>query len=86
MNNLQKIATDISGYSLTDEAGARNDYFYDLETYKEQLEFIKDYSNTVDDVMPLDDREARQIVNYLTADFDCGDDRWYALNELGWNG
>ena len=82
MNNLQKIVSCISGYCGLGEAGAREDYFYDLEKEVEQIDFVISYSTTVDDVEIVTAEEAKKIVDFLTCDISGQDAIYWAFQAL----
>lgn len=84
MNNLQKIASQISGYEPTNDfTSAKNDYYYDLKTEQEQVEFLIEFSLNVNDVEKITDVEARKINSFLQDDADMSqNDRYHAFMKL----
>lgn len=61
---LQKIASDISGYSPFG-SGARNDYYYELKTEQEKISLIQDYAIHVFNYMNLSVDECKKIISFL---------------------
>lgn len=83
MNNLQKIVSDISGYTHVSEAlGARNDYYYECETISEKLDFLVDFSKHADGVSLISLEEAARAVSWLDADWNGSDNAHHEFQAL----
>lgn len=85
MNNLQKIAYEISGYNpLNEEVGARNDYYYEeCHSSRQKINFVKNFCFDSDDFEPVTEAQAGAIVGYLESRFTCSDNWYHAFKELG---
>lgn len=84
MNNLQKIASFISGYdNRSDFGGAKNDWYYDLETYEDKVNYIMEVGIDYDELGLVFEKEAKEIVEFLEKDFKGTDDLYWAFDELG---
>lgn len=63
-NNLQKVASDISGYCYLDAQGAQNDCFYERTGKEARREYIIDYCNHTYE-FELDYFEVKRVVDFL---------------------
>lgn len=79
MNNLQKTVSAISGWD-PHNSGARNDYYYELETREEKLEQIKLYAENALDIT-LTDAEVERCFEYLEKEVESAE-RCQQFNEL----
>lgn len=66
MNNLQRIASDISGYCpvchIRHNDGMQE--FYDIVDFKAKVAFVKRISKRRNYCLPLSENEAQQIVSF----------------------
>lgn len=70
MNNLQKIASDISGYHGIEKAsGAQDDGYYEQKGYYAKLGYIFAFSAMAEEVVPVNFHQAEKIVGFLEMDF-----------------
>ena len=83
MNNLQKICSDICGYTPMDAQGARNDFYYECKTGREKIDFVKDFSLTAEKVNPISEKEALAIVEFLDFSSGHGDESYWKFKNLG---
>jgi hypothetical protein len=75
-NNLQKIASDISGYGI-EQSGAKQDFYYDECTdFESQIHYIQSYACVGEETKPITRLEAEKIRSFLNADYCCEND-WY---------
>lgn len=89
MNNLQKIALDISGYSDYSKQGAKNDGYYEQKTLGQKLDFILEYAEYAEGVMPVKLKDAFKILSFLEGQnaetdekFSGSNDRFHAIRHL----
>lgn len=76
MNSLQNIASEISGYEhYEDFSSARNDYYYECETFEEKNRFLNDHDY-------FSEEEVKKLIDFLDGDFDQNQ-RWHAFEKLG---
>lgn len=80
MNNLQKIASDITGYTH-EETGACNSFYYNLLTEDEKLSFIQEYAFDVYD--PIKRNEAETIYNFIELSHNGTNGWYYDFEALG---
>lgn len=84
MNNLQKIASIISGYNPDGYfTSAKDDFYYDKKTQIEKLAQIIATSNTADEVSSLSMNEANQVMNWLETKFNGSNEMWHTFENLG---
>ena len=84
MNDLQKVASAISGYDPQVGGGARDDYYYDsCKTENDQWEQITNYANNVFDIY-LSDQDVKKIHYFLESFKDCvsSNEAFYKFEEL----
>lgn len=86
LNNLQKIASSISGYEhYEDFTSARNDFYYDecdsLDKKISQVLAIGENFGD-DDCIILTKDEARKIVEFLDIDFSGSNEMYHAYENL----
>lgn len=62
MNKLQQIASDISGYDPINGCGAHNDYYYELKTLGEKVNFFRE---SIDYFGNLTLDEIYKLIDYL---------------------
>ena len=83
MNNLQKIASDISGYSPNGEIGAKNDFYYEIECSFEKKCFIIDFSKNIENVKIISPYEATKIYDFLETNYTNSSDQYHSFQDLG---
>lgn len=83
MNNLQKIASDISGYSPNGEMGAKNDFYYEIECPFEKLDFIIDFSKNAENVKIVSKHEATEIFDFLRRNYTNSSEEYHSFQDLG---
>lgn len=82
MNNLQKIASAISGYEHQGGfASAKDHGYYDLKTEAEKIAYICTLSNVLESVEPVSCVEAIDIYHFLELPQN-ENDRWHAFENL----
>jgi hypothetical protein len=79
MNNLQKIASDISGYGF-EHMSARDDGYYESN---DKINYLQDYAFTAENVSSISKDEAIRIMDFLESDFCCSSDYDYMFKILG---
>lgn len=83
LNNLQLIASLISGQNpFENEQGAKNDYYYILETEEEKIESIEEYGLYGENTKVVSHEEAKLIYDYLESDY-TQDESFHAFKKLG---
>ena len=78
MNNLQKIASLISGYEFT-ERSARDGGYYESD---DQINYLQDVAFNGDDLSPITKMEALEIDLFLSAEM-SSNERYHAFRSLG---
>jgi len=69
MNNLQKVASAISGYEGPRENySAQDDGYYELIDMKDKIECVRQISANLEDTTYVSEEDAIKIINFL--DFD----------------
>ncbi len=88
MNNLQKIASGISGFHPSLEGfdqGAKDDGYYNQPTAYDKLLYIVEYSFHCDEdsVKGIDLNKAKKVFWFLETDFKgSSNDLFYAFKDL----
>lgn len=85
MNNLQKIASGISGFHPSLEGfdqGTQDDGYYKLTTAYEKLFYLIEYSMNVEGVKAIDREKAKKIFWFLEEQYYNSDDKFYAFRDL----
>lgn len=85
MNNLQKIASGISGFYPSLEGydqGTKDNGYYEQTTISDKLAYIVEYSRTVEGVKVIDRYKAKKIFWFLEDQYYSSDDRFYAFKDL----
>ncbi len=83
MNNLQKIACEISGYEPNEPfTSAKVDDYYMTEGVHEKIDFILDYSKFAPEVEEISLGEAIDIYIFLEVPRD-ENSRYHFFNSLG---
>lgn len=82
-NNLQLIASNISGYDQYSGMSARDDGYYDCDTKEEKLAYIICMGNCgMCGEAPVSVMEAEKIYNFLEFEFDGICEKEDAFEEL----
>lgn len=89
MNNLQKIASNITGYEGgTDylREGAKDDYYYSLTSEQEKLAQIKMVAENVCNISDVQEKQIKEIYEYVeqyTKDMLNSNETYHAFQSLG---
>lgn len=85
MNNLQKIASGISGFHPSLEGfdqGAQDDGYYAVKTAFEKLHYLIEYSMRAEGIKAIDLEKAKKIFWFLEHQYYRCDDKFYAFRNL----
>ena len=80
MNNLQKIASDLSGYGY-EETSAQDDGYFNQVSADEKIAYVIEYSNSIDGIDPIGREEAARIVEFIDGGY-FRYDPYYAFKAL----
>ena len=86
LNNLQKLASQISGYEHhEDYTSARDDGYYEIEYLSEKVDYLMLYGFTYDEIKPITHSEALDVIAFLDADHNNSGDWWNEYEQLALN-
>ncbi len=82
-NDLQEVASGISGYGPYDNTGAKDDFYYDLSALdiEAQIEHVVFYGIGVYGII-LNREEALKVIGFLNRQFTNSNDTFWAFDEL----
>jgi hypothetical protein len=83
MNNLQQIASDISGYCGFEPMGARDGGYYNCDLLEDRVSYINLHSHLGDNVKPLTARETLEVFYFLDQEWANQNEKYYAWKLLG---
>lgn len=82
-NAVQEVVSDMCGFEPRGEQGASCDYYYDLATKEEKIDYMKEYLYEVRSIV-LTQKQAVEAYNFLEIEEHFGsNDRWFKFMELG---